>query len=229
MLGIITAMDVELELITAAMKIEEEVTVGGLTFKKGTLGKTEAVAVICGIGKVAAAMTAQILISVFGVTEIVNTGIAGSVSPDLHQGEVVIAKDFVQHDVDTSPLGDPIGLVSGINRIDFPCDEALRKVLFTAAEKSGKAKVREGRIATGDQFIANRDKAKWIADTFGAISCEMEGGAIAHVCFVAGVPFAAVRCISDDAGDGMTYQELRTYTAHISSDIILSAFMAEGE
>ena len=229
MLGIITAMDVELELITAAMKIEEEVTIGGLTFKKGTLGGRDAVAVICGIGKVAAAMTAQILISVFGVDGIVNTGIAGSVSPSLRQGDVVIAKDFVQHDVDTSPLGDPVGLVSGINRIDFPCDEQLREKLMAAAQADGKVNVREGRVATGDQFIANREKAQWIADTFGAVSCEMEGGAIAHVCFVAGVPFAAVRCISDDAGDGMTYQELRTYTAHISSSIILSAFGAQGE
>lgn len=229
MLGIITAMDVELELITAAMKIEEEVTVSGLSFKKGTLGNTEVVAVIGGIGKVAAALTTQILISVFGATEIVNTGISGSVSPELRQGDVIIAKDFVQHDVDTSPLGDPVGLVSGINRIDFPCDESLRQKLLTAARAQGTAKVHEGRIATGDQFIASREKAQWIADTFGAVSCEMEGGSIAHVCFMAGVPFAAVRCISDDAGDGMTYQELRTYTSHISSGIILSAFGAQGE
>ncbi len=229
MLGIITAMDVELELITAAMKIDEKTTISGLTFKKGTLGSMPAVAVVGGIGKVSAALTTQILISVFGVTEIVNTGISGSLSPDLRQGDIIIAKDFVQHDVDTSPLGDPVGLVSLINRIDFPCDETLRGKLLSAALADGKVKVHEGRIATGDQFIANREKAQWIADTFGAVSCEMEGCSIAQVCFMAGVPFASVKCISDDAGDGMTYQELRTYTAHISSSIILSAFGAQGE
>lgn len=229
MLGIITAMDVELELITAAMKIDDEITISGLSFKKGTLGSRQAVAVVGGIGKVSAALTTQILISVFGADEIVNTGISGSVSPDLKQGDVIIAKDFVQHDVDTSPLGDPVGLVSLVNRIDFPCDESLRQKLLAAARADDKLKVHEGRLATGDQFIANREKAQWIADTFNAISCEMEGGSIAQVCFMAGVAFAAVRCISDDAGDGMTYQELRTYTAHISSNIILSAFGTQGE
>lgn len=227
MLGIITAMDVELELISAAMEITEERVISGLHFKKGTLGGNDTVAVVGGIGKVSAALTSQILISVFGVDEIINTGISGSVSSELKQGDIVIAKDFVQHDVDTSPLGDPVGLVSLINRVDFPCDEALRQKLLTAARADDKIRVHEGRIATGDQFVASRERAQWIADTFGAVSCEMEGGSIAQVCFMAGVPFAAVRCISDDAGDGMTYQELRTYASHISSGIILSAFGAQ--
>lgn len=229
MLAIITAMDVELELITAAMEIDEEIEISGLSFKKGRLGKNEAVAVVGGIGKVSAALTAQILISVFKADEIVNTGISGSLSPDLRQGDVIVATDFVQHDVDTSPLGDPVGLVSLINRIDFPCNESLRNKMLAAAKSSENLKVHEGRIATGDQFIANREKAQWIAETFGAVSCEMEGCSIAQVCYMAGVPFASVKCISDDAGDGMTYQELRTYTAHTSSKIILSAFGAQGE
>ncbi len=229
MLAIITAMDVELELITAAMDIDEETEISGLSFKKGKLGNEAAVAVVGGIGKVSAALTTQILISVFNADRIVNTGISGSLSPKLRQGDVIIASDFVQHDVDTSPLGDPVGLVSLINRIDFPCDKALRKKMLAAARSDSSLRVHEGRIATGDQFIANRDKAKWIADTFGAVSCEMEGCSIAQVCYMAGIPFASVKCISDDAGDGMTYQELRTYTAHISSNIILSAFGRQGE
>ena len=146
-----------------------------------------------GIGKVNAAMSAQLFIDRYHPDWIVNAGVAGSFL-DLPIGTVVLADSFVQHDVDTSAIGDPVGLVSTVNRVAFPTDglEQAEAILnrLGAAHKTG-------RVATGEAFMTKGARADWIAETFGAMLCEMEGGAVAQVCLRSGVRFTALKSVSD--------------------------------
>lgn len=146
-----------------------------------------------GIGKVNAAMSAQLFIDRFHPEWIVNAGVAGSFM-DLPIGTIVLAKDFVQHDVDTTPMGDPIGLVSTVNRIDFPTSEAEK--LSQILTNQGVAH-QLGRVATGEVFMTKGERADWVAETFSPMLCEMEGGAIAQVCFRNEVKFTALKSVSD--------------------------------
>ena len=146
-----------------------------------------------GIGKVNAAMSAQLFIDRYHPDWIVNAGVAGSFL-DLPIGTVVLADSFVQHDVDTSAIGDPVGLVSTVNRVAFPTDglEPAEAIL----NRLGAAH-RTGRVATGEVFMTKGARADWIAETFGAMLCEMEGGAVAQVCLRSGVKFTALKSVSD--------------------------------
>ena len=144
-------------------------------------------------GKVNAAMAAEILCLKYGVDMIVNTGVAGCLT-ELPTGSLVVAEDFVQHDVDTSAIGDPVGLVSTVNRVSFPTWKPERCVELLAA--LGR-KAALGRVATGDWFAVRSDRAIFIRDTFHPLLTEMEGGAIAQVCLRNNVPFVAVKSVSD--------------------------------
>lgn len=197
-LGIIAAMEAEAEPLIAEMTEKQEETVSGITFTKGKLYGHTVVVAVCGIGKVFAALCAQSMILRFAPALIINTGVAGSLSTALKIGDLAIGEKVVQHDMDTSPLGDPKGLISGINEIYLPCDKTLVEKLVAAAEKIGVA-AKTGIIASGDQFVDDPARKQVIRDAFGAIACEMEGAAIGQVCFVNKVPFAVVRAISDDA------------------------------
>lgn len=146
-----------------------------------------------GVGKVNAAMSAQLVIDRCRPDWILNAGVAGCFQ-DLPVGTVVLAEDFVQHDVDTTPTGDPIGLVSTVNRLSFPTDEPERmKRILTALGVEFAA----GRAATGDVFMTRGSRADWVARTFSPLLCEMEGGAIAQVCLRNGVRFTALKSVSD--------------------------------
>ena len=146
-----------------------------------------------GVGKVNAAMGAQLFIDRYHPDWIINAGVAGSFL-DLPIGTIVLADSFVQHDVDTSPMGDPIGLVSTVNRIDFPTSEVERT--SEILEKLG-VPFRTGKVATGEVFMTKGDRADWVAKTFSPALCEMEGGAIAQVCLRNGVKFTALKSVSD--------------------------------
>ena len=152
MIGIIGAMKIEVEAIESLMTEKEEKKIGILRFVSGKLYGKEIVTAVCGIGKVAAAICTQAMILTYAPDCIINTGVGGSLSADLSIGDVVIAEDLVQHDMDTSPIGDPIGLISGLNIIYIPADKKVNDTLFRAA--SG-CKAVKGRIASGDQFIAD--------------------------------------------------------------------------
>ena len=197
-LGIIAAMQAEADPLIAQMTEKQEETVSGITFTKGMLHGHTVVVAVCGIGKVFAALCAQSMILRFAPSFVVNTGVAGSLSTDLQIGDLAIAEKVVQHDMDTSPLGDPKGLISGINEIYLPGDPVLVERLSNAA-KDIDVTAKTGTIASGDQFVDDAARKAFIRDTFGAIACEMEGAAIGQVCFVNKVPFAVVRAISDDA------------------------------
>lgn len=146
-----------------------------------------------GVGKVNAAMSAQLFIDRFHPDWIVNAGVAGSFL-DLPIGTIVLAKDFVQHDVDTTAMGDPIGMVSTVDRVDFPTTEPERlSALLTALGTEHQV----GRVATGEVFMTKGSRADWVAKTFSPTLCEMEGGAIAQVCMRNGVKFTALKSVSD--------------------------------
>lgn len=200
-LGIIGAMDVEVAALKAKMKDAVQQTHAGSVCCEGTLEGTPAVVVQCGVGKVNAALCAQILISVYGVTHIVNTGIAGSLCAELDIGDLVISRDAVHHDFDLHFWGRPIGQVPGFDVIAFPANEDMVDAAFAAAEAENPGHTRIGRVASGDQFICSiEQKEKIIADT-AALCAEMEGAAIAHTAYRSGIPFVIIRAISDKADD----------------------------
>ncbi len=200
-LGIIAAMKIEAELIEAAMTDIVRETCGSIEFCLGKIGNTDIVLAVCGIGKVFAAICAQTMIVKYAPDAVINTGVGGTLTKKLSVGDVAVSSAMVQHDMDTSALGDPVGLISGINIVEIPADAALAEKISAIVRGMGINTV-TGTIATGDQFIGNQETKNRIVNTFGAIACEMEGAAIGQVCYVNKVPFAVIRAISDDADGG---------------------------
>ena len=223
MIGIIGAMSVEIEGIQARIENPETRVIGGNTFVSGKLCGREVVAAQCGIGKVNAALCTQTMILAYQPELIVNSGVGGSLVRDLTFGDIAIAKDLVQHDVDTSPLGDPVGLVSTINKIYIECDNRAVRLIHEIVNGMDGVSGLIGTIASGDQFIASSEKKDWITHQFNAIACEMEGGAIAQVCAVAGVKCAVIRTISDNADDEshMDYGQFVKMAADRSIEVLM--------
>ena len=222
-IGIIGAMEVEVNDLVSRLENRKCETVSGIDFHTGKLLGKEVAIAKCGIGKVFAAMAAEVMILKYAPKLLVNTGVGGALAKDLSTGDIVIANKVCQHDMDTSPIGDPIGLVSGINKIWFETDQRAVSVLAEAA-KALSLNARIGPIATGDRFVATKDVKKHIVDTFGASACEMEGGAIAQIAFINNTPFVVVRAISDSA-DGeasMDYPTFLGIAAKNSTNLTLS-------
>ena len=205
-IGIIGAMAVEVETIIAQLEGDRPTHVSGMTFHEGILAGRRVVVVQCGIGKVNAAMCAQTLIDRFGANEVINTGVAGALDPSLSVGDLVVSTDLVHHDADVTGLGYEPGMVPGMESLSFTANEHLRVAVISAAKQvTPEITVLEGRIASGDQFVSTQDLKDHIFLTFGALCCEMEGAAIAHVCARNEVPFVVVRTISDNADNTSTY------------------------
>lgn len=205
MIGIIAAMNVEMDSLRSHMENTETEVISGIRFVRGYLDGKEVVTAVCGIGKVFAALCAQTMILHYEPKAIINTGVAGTLTGDLGIGSIAISTAVVQHDMDTSPLGDPVGLISGINKIEIPADRLLTSKLFACAKVMG-INTATGVIASGDQFVASSERKQYIVDHFGAIACEMEGAAIGQVCYVNKVPFCVLRAISDSA-DGSSHMD----------------------
>lgn len=223
MIGIIGAMDAEVEEILARMEADREEAASGIVYHVGTIGGKECVAAKCGVGKVAAAVCAQTMILRYGPEAIVNVGVAGGIGPDVRIGNIVVASGFVQHDMDTSAVGDEKGLISGLNLVVIPVSEPLSALTLETAERlCGKQKVHSGIIATGDQFISDRRRLERIRDEFDACACEMEGGSIAQVCYMNGTAFTALRAISDNADEAaaVSYAEFFRESAHTAAELI---------
>lgn len=215
-LGIIGAMDVEVALLKEKMENVDVTCRAGSDYYAGTLEGLPVVVVQCGVGKVNAALCAQILVDCFAVTHIVNTGIAGSLDNRLDIADLVVSTDAVHHDFDLQFFGRPVGQVPGLDGIAFPADAELAQQAFRAAEAVNPGHTVMGRVASGDQFICSRrQKERIIADT-AAICAEMEGAAIAHAAWRNGVPFAILRAISDkaDASATMDYGTFESLAAH---------------
>lgn len=212
MIGIIAAMDVEMKSLRSFMTDTKTETVSGITFVSGTLEGKLVVTAVCGIGKVFAAMCAQTMILLYSPERIINTGVAGSLSTSLNIGDIVVSDYVVEHDMDTSPLGDPVGMISGINIVDIPADGELADKICAAAEGVGCIRCVKGKIASGDCFVNTAEKKEYISETFGALACEMEGAAIGQVCYVNRVPFCVIRAISD-AADGSSFMDYSNFIA----------------
>ena len=210
-IGVIGAMDAEVKDLISKLEGHSIKTLGGIEFHTGRLFSKNVVIARCGVGKVFAAMCAQAMIIGFSPRLIVNTGVAGALAEGLDTGDTVIASRLVQHDMDTSTLGDPKGLISGINKIYFDADERAVKILCEEAERLG-IKTIAATVASGDVFVADKLSRERIKETFDASACEMEGASIAQVAFVNSTPFAVIRAISDNA-DGNSAMSFPTFLA----------------
>lgn len=200
MLGLIAAMELEMEGLRALMDAPVTRREAGVDFVLGRIEGREVVTAVCGVGKVAAAMCTEAMIALFRPEAVLCTGVAGSLSPALGIGSVIVADAVVQHDLDITGLGTPLGTVPGLELIEIPSDPALREKLRACAAALGFPAA-GGIIASGDQFISSAEKKAFLAGHFGAAACEMEGGAIAQVCRLNAVPFCVLRAISDSADD----------------------------
>lgn len=202
-LGIIGAMDVEVAVLKEKMTDKAERIVAGSVYCEGKLEQLDVVVVQCGVGKVNAALCVQALCDLFGVTHIVNTGVAGSLDAKLDIGDFVISRNAVYHDFDCHILNPnyPVGQVPGLAVHYFPADETLISYALAAANEICPGHASVGTVASGDQFVCDKQvKAQIVANT-GALCTEMEGAAIAHSAWRNGVPFVIIRAISDKADD----------------------------
>lgn len=213
MVGIIGAMNVEVNKFKEQMIGVSCETISGTEFVCGTLWGTPTVIAVSGVGKVNAAICTQTMILKYEPRFIINSGVAGGLDSSLEICDAVVANAVVQHDMDTSPLGDPVGYISGLDIVDIPTDAELSEKLLSAAQECNIHSIM-GKIVSGDQFINSSEKKKYFIDTFGASACEMEAAAIGHVCCKNNLPFAILRSISDSADD----------SSHISyADFVVAA------
>ena len=207
LVGIIGAMDLEVQALKGLMDNAVVETISTIDFYKGNINGVETVVAVAGVGKVNAAVCSQTMILKYSPDIMINVGVAGG----------------LEHDMDTSPIGDPVGLISGINLVNIPCDKKLADLMEQAVSKVGTITSKRGVIASGDQFISKQEQRDRIKDNFGAIAAEMEGASIGHVCYMNGVPFGVLRAISDGANDDshMDYPEFAKMAAANSIKIIL--------
>ena len=222
-IGVIGAMPEEVETLKAAMSVEHTEEISGMEFYVGTLDDCDVVVVQCGIGKVNAGVCAQLLINKFNVKAIINTGAAGSLDNRLDIEDFVVSTDAVQHDYDVSPIGYEKGEIPYTGKFAFEADKELRALAVKAIkEKASDVNYLEGRVCSGDQFISSQAQKDTILANFGGLCCDMEGGAIAHVCYLNDTPFVIIRAISDKA-DGSApedYTEFEENAAKRSAKVV---------
>lgn len=222
-LGIIGAMEEEVEILKGKMDIKETTEVAGMTFYSGKLHDKNVVLVRSGVGKVNMATCTQILADKFNVTALLNSGVAGTMDPELNQGDIVISTDAVQHDFDTTVFGDPLGEISRLGITFFQADKELIDIAKHASSNIDGLVIKEGRIASGDQFVAGGAIAERIKENFGNVSAvEMEGAAMAQVAHLNQIPFVVLRAISDkaDGSADLSYEEFLPIAAKNASSIV---------
>lgn len=213
MIGIIGAMEEEVDQLKGMMKEVSVETKASMDFFQGILEGRRVVVVRSGIGKVNAGICTQILADVYGVEAVINTGIAGSLQAQIDIGDIVLSTDTLQHDVEAEAFGYPAGQIPRMDTLAFPADERL---LRCAEECCGRVnpdiRTFRGRVLSGDQFIADGEKKDWLVKTFGGCCTEMEGAAIGQTAYLNGIPFLIVRAISDkaDGSASMDYPEFES-------------------
>lgn len=227
-LGIISALQEEQQGLVEAMQGPAKLIHGMREYTRGRIGAIEAVCVLSRIGKVAAATTASMLIERFGVTHVLFTGVAGAGHAGVRVGDIIVADSLLQYDMDASPLFPrfevPLtGLAhfqTDLNLTNRLADSAARflehdfEATIDAAERGqfalGQPRVYRGLIASGDQFISSAQRINALGEALpGLLAVEMEGAAVAQVCFEMGVPFAVMRTISDNANEAAATDFMR--------------------
>ncbi|ABR48949.1 Adenosylhomocysteine nucleosidase [Alkaliphilus metalliredigens QYMF] len=210
-IGIIGAMDEEVDALKNEMEIKRTETIGDMKFYIGTLVNKEVVLVRCGIGKVNAAICAQILIGQLGAKILINTGVAGGIHETLDVLDVVISTEVQQHDFDVTGFGYAIGEIPRMERSIFLADKVLVDKAFESAQQVlSKQKVLKGKIVSGDIFVGSSELKAKLKDVFKAYCTEMEGAAIGHTCYVNDIPFVVIRAMSDKA-DGSAHNNFNEF------------------
>ena len=215
-IGIIGAMDVEVTSLEDASDITKTTKIAEMEFCEGTLGGKDVVIVKCGMGKVNAGICAHTLINDFDCTRIINTGVAGSLDNQINIGDIVVSTDAVQHDFDVEAIGFQKGEIPYTGLYAFPADDDLRAAAVAAVKESAPdINVFEGRVCSGDQFITTKEQKEKIINNFGGMCCEMEGAAIAQVCYLNSTPYVVIRAISDkpDETEIVDYKEFEAKAA----------------
>ena len=222
-IGIIGAMDLEVETLKSHMTNVNITKKAGMDFHEGTLNGASVVVVRCGIGKVNAALCVQILADLFQVTHLINTGVAGSLNAKLDIGDILISKDALHHDMDVSALGYPLGEVPQMGRLEFPADSHMMELAKTSCERvCDDIHAIYGRVVSGDQFISDGEVKDKLITVFHGDCAEMEGASIAHGAYLNGLPFVIIRAISDKA-DGsaqMDYPQFEKTAAEHSAKLV---------
>ena len=222
-IGIIGAMDLEVEHLKSEMQISRIVDKAGMEFYTGTLKGVDVVIVRSGIGKVNAGLCAQILADVFQVTHIINTGVAGSLNAKLDIGDILISKDALYHDMDVRIFGSQLGEVPQMGCREFEADKAMIEAAVSSCkEVNPDIHVEVGRILSGDQFISDKAKKETLIADFQGDCTEMEGAAIAHSAYLNKIPFVIIRAISDKADDSaeMDYPTFEREAAKHSAKLV---------
>ena len=220
-IAIMGAMPEEIAPLLEKVENVKKIEYANNSYYEATYKGKELVIAYSKIGKVFATLTASTLIEKFGCGTLLFSGVAGAINPQLHIGDLIIAKELCQHDLDIVAFGHPFGYVPE-GQVCVPSDEHLRSIAQEVAQKNGLT-LREGIIATGDQFVASNARKEWILETFEADALEMEGAAVAVVCDALNVPFFILRAISDTANDdaGVDFDEFMVGSAKISANFIL--------
>ena len=206
-IGIIGAMEVEVANLKQAMKNEKIIRKASVEFYEGEIAGKEVVIARSGVGKVNAAICAQIMIDLFGIDILLNTGIAGSLSAQIDIGDIVLSTDVLHHDMDAVGFGYPRGQIPQMQEFSFPADAALRSLAEeVCCRVNPDIRVHQGRIVSGDQFVSDQKVKEDIVHTCGGYAVEMEGAAIGQTAYVNGIPFLIIRAISDKA-DGSAHMD----------------------
>lgn len=224
MLGIIGAMEEEVAKIRECLKQVTVTKKAGMSFHKGNLDGKEVVVVRSGIGKVNAAVCTQILADDYHVSGIINTGIAGSLKAEIDIGDIVLSSDALQHDMDATGFGYPVGQIPQMDLFSFPGDEALKDLANQCCSLvNPDIHTHIGRIISGDQFISSKEKKQWLSETFGGSCTEMEGAAIAQAAWLNQIPVLIIRAISDKADDSanMDYETFEAKAIEHSVNLLL--------
>lgn len=222
-IGIIGAMELEVEELKAAMTVSKIEKKANMEFYEGTLNDASVVIVRSGVGKVNAALCTQILADMFEVTHIINTGVAGSLNPKLDIGDILISRDALHHDVDATIFGYKPGEVPQLGLREFPADERLARLAKEACEKvNPDIHAFSGRVVSGDQFISSNETKERLIREYQGDCAEMEGASIAHGAYLNGIPFVILRAISDKADNSaeMDYPVFETAAAKHSAALV---------
>lgn len=222
-IGIIGAMELEVEQLKAQMSESNITTKAGMDFFEGTLNGASVVIVRCGIGKVNAALCVQILADIFNVTHVINTGVAGSLNASLDIGDILISKDALHHDMDVTIFGYQPGEVPQMGFREFMADEHLSQLALEACAKVNPGiHARVGRVVSGDQFISDKAVKERLISEFQGDCAEMEGASIAHGACLNKIPFVIIRAISDKADDSaeMDYPTFEAEAAKHSAALV---------
>lgn len=230
MLGIIGAMDEEINAIKNKIKNKTVTEKAGIDFVCGELEGVMVCAAKCSPGKVNAALCTQAMIDTFSPDKIINVGVGCSLCRDVVIKNIVIATEVCQYDIDITALGEPRGFINGLNTVKIKTDDELSEMLARTAINCGE-KIHRGTVASGDTFIADSNLKSLIRNEFGALCGEMEGGAIGHTCYANGIPFAVIRSISDggDEEAQLDYPIFKKIAADISTAIITEYIKSQQE